>query len=212
MFIVFEGLDGSGKSTQLAILKQALEAKGKNVFVTREPGGTKLGEGIRDLLLHHDMEDYTRALLYAASRYELSKVIKERVDNGDIVLCDRYIFSSLAYQTTNDAEIEEVLNINHFNHGLYVPDYILHFDVTMETYKQRKLARTSERDLDAMESKPDSFFEKNIKQYAHAYEYLEDCYDESEYGKILYIDANHTIEHVTEQVNFMMKKIMKEED
>src|SRR4051812_16369793 len=100
MFVTFEGLDGSGKSTQATLLREALEADGRSVVVTREPGGTELGEEIRRLLLHGpDMSAWAEAALFAAARAELvGEVIQPALEQGADVICDRYLDSSLVYQ------------------------------------------------------------------------------------------------------------------
>jgi dTMP kinase len=102
VFITFEGLDGCGKSTQMELLASALREKGYVVLVTREPGGTPVGEAIRDLLLdprHHGMSPRAEALLYSAARAHLvDLVIRPALEDGQVVLCDRYLDSSLAYQ------------------------------------------------------------------------------------------------------------------
>ncbi len=101
-FIVLEGSDGSGKSTLAGKLKDYYDQRGAKVLLTREPGGTDLGEEIRDMILRKqgdEMDPRTEALLYAASRAEhVFKKIKPAVEEGYIVLCERYILSSLAYQ------------------------------------------------------------------------------------------------------------------
>ena len=102
LFITFEGIDGCGKSTQLNLLYEYLRGKGYDVKLTREPGGSSIGEKIREILLdksNSDMTDVTEALLYAASRDQhVSTVIKPALEEGKIVLCDRFIDSSEAYQ------------------------------------------------------------------------------------------------------------------
>lgn len=101
-FIVFEGIDGSGKTTQLDLLKDYLAARGYPVLSTREPGGTRVGESIRRLLLdpqYGELVDWTEALLYAAARAQhVAQVIRPALEAGRIVLCDRFLDSSLAYQ------------------------------------------------------------------------------------------------------------------
>lgn len=102
MFITFEGPEGSGKSTQVTMLTEVLRQMGANVLATREPGGTAIGNGIRSILLnpaHTEMDGRTEALLYFAARAQLvSRVIRPALDVGTIVVCDRYVDSSYAYQ------------------------------------------------------------------------------------------------------------------
>jgi dTMP kinase len=100
MFVTFEGLDGSGKSTQAELLAETIRATDREVVTTREPGGTAVGEGIRELVLHGpDMTPWTEAALYAAARAELvEEVIRPALERGAVVICDRYIDSSIAYQ------------------------------------------------------------------------------------------------------------------
>jgi dTMP kinase len=115
MFLTFEGLDGSGKTTQLELLRRHLEQSGREVVVTREPGGTELGERIRELLLHGpDMTAWAEATLFAAARAELvERVIVPARDRGADVLCDRYVDSSLAYQgIARGLGVEPILELN----------------------------------------------------------------------------------------------------
>jgi dTMP kinase len=101
VFITFEGLDGSGKTTQVELLKRSLEADGREVVATREPGGTELGEHVREVVLHRHEQivPWAEAALFAAARAQLvERVIAPALARGATVLCDRYIDSSLAYQ------------------------------------------------------------------------------------------------------------------
>jgi dTMP kinase len=115
MFVTFEGLDGSGKSTQAELLRTRLERSGREVVSTREPGGTPVGEAVRMLVLQGaDMTPWAEAALFAAARAEhVARVIRPALDRGADVVCDRYIDSSLAYQgAARGLGVDEVLELN----------------------------------------------------------------------------------------------------
>ncbi|MDH4102825.1 MAG: dTMP kinase [Thermoleophilia bacterium] len=125
MFVTFEGLDGSGKSTQAELLRKRLEADGEDVIVTREPGGTELGEKIRDLVLHGGhVTPWAEALLYAAARAQhVDDVIRPALERGASVICDRYVDSSVAYQgVARELGLERVLDLNLTAVGGLMPD------------------------------------------------------------------------------------------
>ncbi len=133
MFVSFEGLDGSGKTTQLRLLADRLTAEGRAVLTTREPGGTELGEAIRDLVLHGgNVAPWAEAALYAASRAQhVEEVILPALAKGAIVLCDRYLDSSVAYQgVARGLGLERVLELNLAAVGGLLPDltFLLQID------------------------------------------------------------------------------------
>jgi dTMP kinase len=125
VFVTFEGIDGSGKSTQIGLLQAELEARGEEVVATREPGGTALGEGVRDLLLHGGaVAPWAEAALYAAARAQLVvDVVRPALERGAVVLCDRYLDSSLAYQGgARGLGLDRVLELNLSAVGDLLPD------------------------------------------------------------------------------------------
>jgi dTMP kinase len=125
MFVTFEGLDGSGKSTQAELLAERLRSRSRKVVPTREPGGTPLGERIRELLLDGpDMAPWAEAALFAAARAELvERVIRPGLASGADVVSDRYVDSSLAYQgSARELGIERVLELNLAAVGGLLPD------------------------------------------------------------------------------------------
>jgi dTMP kinase len=115
MFVTFEGVDWSGKSTQAGLLADWLRGQGRTVLSTREPGGTPVGEAVREVVLHgHDMTPWAEAALYAAARADhVEHAIRPALERGEDVVCDRYIDSSVAYQGVARAlGEEEVLQLN----------------------------------------------------------------------------------------------------
>ncbi len=126
MFVTFEGLDGSGKTTQVELLKKHLEREGREVVTTREPGGTEVGEHIRNVVLHldHPVVPWAEAALFAAARAQLvAEVIRPALERGAVVLCDRYVDSSLAYQgIARGLGVEPVLELNLRATGDLLPD------------------------------------------------------------------------------------------
>ena len=149
MFITFEGPDGSGKSTQIKRLAERLRAQGRPVLLTREPGGTAIGEQIRAVL--HDlrntaMQPRAEILLYSAARAQLvGEVIKPHLAGGGVVLSDRYYDSTLAYQGYGHGlDLSALRQITAFATQGLVPDLTLLFDLDVETGLQRRLANREE--------------------------------------------------------------------
>ncbi len=142
-FITFEGCEGVGKSTQLRFLKQYLDEKGIQYFFTREPGGSSVSEQIRAVILdgkNTTMTDECEALLYAASRVQLlDEIIKPRLDNGELVFCDRFVDSSLAYQGyARGLGLEFVERINDYAMRNFTPDYTVFLNLPPRQAFMRK--------------------------------------------------------------------------
>jgi len=143
LFITFEGPEGSGKTTQLALLAAALRGKGLDVLTTREPGGTPIGDRVRAILLdprHTEMVPTTEFLLFSAARAQhVAEVIRPHLARGGVVLCDRYADSSLANQGYGHGrELEVLRTITGFATGSLVPDLTLYLDVPVEEGLGRK--------------------------------------------------------------------------
>lgn len=162
MFIAVEGMDGSGKSTQIELLKNSLRMADKQVLITREPGGSRIGEKIRELLLspeYSEMTARTETLLYAASRAQhVEEVILPALEQGKIVVSDRYVMSSYVYQGIARAlGVETVKEVNAFATGGKMPDLTIFLFVKKETAIQRK---KEQKELDRLEAESLSFHEK----------------------------------------------------
>lgn len=166
LFISLEGPDGAGKSTQAGLLKEKLEACNREVLLTREPGGTPIGEEIRKLLLNPDFGEMGVAcetLLYSASRGQLAdEVIRPALRQGKIVICDRYLDSSLVYQGfAGGGEVESIRRINNWATGGLLPDLTIVLDLDIETGQQRFLAKSGDPSaLDRVEKKGPAFQQK----------------------------------------------------
>lgn len=167
MFISIEGTDGSGKTTQINLIKCYLEDKGKDVLVTREPGGTKISEKIRSIILdsaNTEMNKITEMLLYASSRAQLVyEVIKPALNVGKIVICDRFIDSSYAYQGYGRGiRLEYITEVNKAVLDEVMPDITFFFDITPETALNRRLASSG---FDRIEQEDIDFHMKVYKGY-----------------------------------------------
>lgn len=203
IFIAFEGGDGSGKSTQVELLKDYLEKKGKEVLVVREPGGTPIGEKIREILLSvesEDMEDWTEAYLYSASRSELvRKKISPALKEGKVVICDRYFLSSLAYQGVGrDLKAQNVLDMNHWAIDGVMPNLIILLDVPPLVAKLRRA-----------EEKGDRLEEESMDFHRRVYEaYLQ--FDRDLNLPIVRIDGRKKEDLVFEDIKVHVEDLLEE--
>ncbi len=193
LFISVEGTDGAGKSTQIDLLLKYLEEKGVDVVFTREPGGTYISEKIRNIILDTDndgMDAACEALLYAASRAQhVREKIVPSLEAGKIVICDRYVDSSIIYQgVARGLGVEEVRAINDFAIRGVMPDLTLFFDLTVEESVKRKKDMGS---LDRIEKESFAFHKKIYDGYV-------DLADKN--PRIKRIDASKTVEEVHLQV------------
>ncbi|MFD1211568.1 dTMP kinase [Arthrobacter sp. GCM10027362] len=160
VFIAFEGGDGAGKSTQAAALQQRLQAAGRTVLRTREPGGTPVGEKLRALVLEHghgSIDPRTEALIFAASRAaHVHQVIRPALERGEVVICDRYMDSSIAYQGAGRGlGLAEVRSLNLWATEAMLPDVTVLLDVDPEQGRHRRTAQDAAEDR--LESEPDDF-------------------------------------------------------
>lgn len=201
-FITFEGGEGSGKSTVLKEITARLEKEGYKVVTTREPGGTPIAEEIRNVILDKEntkMDPRTEALLYAASRRQhLVEKIWPALKRGEVVLCDRYLDSSLAYQGgARGLGIEEVLSINMFATEGSFPDLTILFDLEPEEGLKRieknKGREVNRLDLEKLE------FHKRVRDNFH---YLAKKYA----TRYVVIDASKPLDEVIDEVYKIIKE------
>ena len=160
MFITFEGIEGSGKSTQIELLRSSLKEEGNTVEILREPGTTQLGEKIRDIFLektNEKVDPITEAFLLYASRKHLDQnFLQEHLKNKSIVIADRYSDATIAYQCFGKGLSEDFVQYIHEKSDLLSPDLTFYLDITAEASK----ARINDRELDRMESESLEFFNK----------------------------------------------------
>lgn len=196
MFITFEGPEGAGKTTVISVVGERLEKEGHKVLLTREPGGIKISEDIREVILDNDnveMDGKTEALLYAAARRQhlVEKVIPS-LEQGYMVLCDRFIDSSLAYQGyARGIGIDEILSINEFAIEDTMPCLTVFFDISPEEGLARIL-KNEEREQNRLDKEQLSFH----KQVYEGYQQVIKRYE----NRIISTDASLNKEKVIENV------------
>lgn len=163
LFITFEGLDFSGKSTQVALFAERLARDGRNHLVLRDPGGTAIGERIRSVLLDREvlnMSDVTELFLFSASRAQLvSEIIKPNLENGTLVVCDRFYDSTTAYQGAGRGlPLDAIATINRAAAGGLVPDLTFFIDIPVSEIDRRMVQQNA--GADRMELSGREFYER----------------------------------------------------
>lgn len=190
-FITFEGVDGAGKSTGLEWFAAALRQRGIDLLVTREPGGTPLGEQLREILLHQPMHAETEAMLmFAARREHVEKVIRPALQRGTWVISDRFSDASFAYQGGGrGVAVEKLEQLEQWVHGDLQPDLTLLFDIPIEVARQRLSNNAS---LDKFEQEQGEFFERVRQAYLARVTKFPQRY--------AVIHAEHSLEDVQQQL------------
>ena len=202
-FITIEGNDGSGKSTVIEGLKRIFCERGIDVVFTREPGGSMIAEKIRQIILDPEntqMDDKTEALLYAASRRQhLTETVLPALNSGKMVICDRFIDSSLAYQGyARNIGVDEVLKINEFAIEGHMPDTTIFLDVLPEVGLSRISTRTFKDRLD----------QENIDFHQRVFDgYM--LVNERFGQDIVKFDANRTPEEIINDITAYIEKLVK---
>jgi dTMP kinase len=197
LFITLEGGEGCGKSTQIALLKARLEADGHSVLQTREPGGTALGESIRNLLQHdasgHGMAAEAELLLFAAARAQhVRACIAPALADGRVVICDRFMDSTTVYQgVARSVDARQVEFINHFAVGATRPDLTILIDLPAEVSLAR-IQERGDRQLDRMEREAIEFYQAVRRGY------LDLATEES--GRFILLDGAQTIETLENKI------------
>lgn len=200
LFITLEGVDGAGKSTQIAAIKEFFEKKGLEAIVTREPGGTAISEKIREIILdreNREMEPMTEALLYAAARAQhVAQVICPALEQGKHVICDRFVDSSIAYQGYGRKLGDSISIINAYAAAGCVPDITFFLRLESGAAKERIGANHLDRiELEAMD------FHQRV---FHGYETLALQFPE----RIVTIDAAREIGEIQEEIQEHIERLL----
>ncbi|TCS94328.1 dTMP kinase [Hazenella coriacea] len=195
MFITFEGPEGAGKTTQISRVHDFLKNRGISCIAVREPGGTNIGNRIRELLLDpklNEMKQRTEILLYAASRTQLvEEVILPELASGKVVLCDRYVDSSIAYQGYGaNWNIDEVVTINQIATGRVLPDRTYLLDIPVQFGQKRLQIRGDQKDRIELKEK---LFHTRVREG-----YLQLAKEEP--NRFQYVDATGDVEEVYQQI------------
>ena len=205
LFIVMEGPDGSGKTTQINLLKEYLEEAGYECLITREPGGTVIGEEIRQLILnpeHKEMSPVTEMLLYAASSAQLvHEVIGPALEEGKIVISDRFVDSSIVYQgIARKLGISTVSAVNAPGIGIYRPDGIFFIDLSEAEGLRRK---KEQKNLDRMEQEGIDFHHMVSEGYRKVL---------SGRPEVMKIDGGRSIDTIQKKIRNHVDELLKKKN
>ena len=205
LFIVMEGPDGSGKTTQINLLKEYLEEAGYECLITREPGGTVIGEEVRQLILnpeHKEMSPVTEMLLYAASRAQVvHDVIGPALEEGKIVISDRFVDSSIVYQgIARKLGISTVSAVNAPGIGIYRPDGIFFIDLSEAEGLRRK---KEQKNLDRMEQEGIDFHHMVSEGYRKVL---------SGRPEVMKIDGGRSIDTIQKKIRNHVDELLKKKN
>ena len=205
LFIVMEGPDGSGKTTQINLLKEYLEEAGYECLITREPGGTVIGEEVRQLILnpeHKEMSPVTEMLLYAASRAQLvHEVIGPALEEGKILISDRFVDSSIVYQgIARKLGISTVSAVNAPGIGIYRPDGIFFIDLSEAEGLRRK---KEQKNLDRMEQEGIDFHHMVSEGYRKVL---------SGRPEVMKIDGGRSIDTIQKKIRNHVDELLKKKN
>jgi len=208
-FITFEGIEGSGKSTQIALLNDHLQAQGKQTVLTREPGGTAIGDRVRRILLDPEskaLDPAAELLLYAASRAQhLHEVIRPALEAGKLVLCDRFSDATLAYQGYGRGlSIAMIQELDRMVTGSLRPDLTLLFDIDARTGLGRARGRNADRDLhgEARFENEDIAFHTRVRDGYYLLAHREP-------GRIKLVNAARTPDAVQRDVRQIVNEVLQ---
>jgi dTMP kinase len=217
--IVFEGMDGCGKSSQIEPVAQVLRAMGLEVVCAREPGGTPLAEKIRSLVLFDAMDAQTEAMLvFAARRDHFQQVISPALVRGAAVICDRFVPSSYAYQgSARGVDLTLLQSLQRWSIGDFEPDLVLWFDVSPEEAARRRSVRSSNA-VDAADasgegaSSGDRFEREALEFFARVRQGYEKHFRGYTPGVVCRIDASQSIEQVTHAVSEAVSQAIRRQE
>lgn len=201
LFLTIEGPDGSGKSTQIGFITEFLQSRGYETVLTREPGGTQIGEKIRDIILdkeNREMDPMTETMLYAASRAQhVAQIIKPALEEGKAVICDRFVDSSIAYQGYGRKLGDSVTYINEYAIMGCVPDITF----LMKIPPDRSMDRITSGSRDRLELEKMEFHRRVYEGYME----LEKLFP----ARITGIDAGRSIEEIKEEIHKHLERLLE---